>query len=460
MASVFPKNPSVFLSGTYVDLKEYREAVIDAIRLTGASIRDFPDWSLNHDTIRSTVSRQIERNTDLFIGVFGFQYGTVFVDLTPPVSISQFEYELARRRWPVSRHGAHTPIYIFIPTDDPACAEREQMLTLARKAAEARPVGAGFPADEDLRRQRQWLDTVEQAGAAIQFCDRTRLCTRIVLVIRDHRGDLLEQQNTELSSTLRGHHKVLEQHLRRVGRKEQIDGAENYYEGFALAGVEAAPAACMLAWGRPHMGQHRFAQLIPELDGFADARAVTCALTVMTDARTQVWSTLWRAAGVTESPSRDVEALAAALAQACQGDPLLMVFENVQLYPGRFAKIVEEVWQPLVKSISTQWPMARTPHQLSLVLVGESADGRAPEGASADKKPVDYTVPLVLPELRPLTEQDVVDALERIGMPRRLRRAVAGDAIGAGDPDGVYYRLQHSPEIADFAHWSAPPPRA
>jgi hypothetical protein len=104
---VAKENPRVFISSTFEDLKEYRNAVRDAVLRAGAMPVLFEDQVATGEPIAEKVAELLDRS-DAVLLLVGHRYGAV--DPTSGRSWIEMEYEAARKR--------HKPLLVFLAAED------------------------------------------------------------------------------------------------------------------------------------------------------------------------------------------------------------------------------------------------------------------------------------------------------------------------------------------------------
>ncbi|MDP9078863.1 MAG: DUF4062 domain-containing protein [Bacteroidota bacterium] len=88
-------NKRVFISSTFIDLIEYRQAVLEIIRRIGAE-----DIAMEHFGSRDArpldeCTRLITDETDIFIGIYAHRYG--FIPEGSSISVTESEYQAAKQ---------------------------------------------------------------------------------------------------------------------------------------------------------------------------------------------------------------------------------------------------------------------------------------------------------------------------------------------------------------------------
>ncbi len=86
-------NPRVFVSSTYVDLVEHREAVQKAIRQLGGTDISMENFGARDERPKAECLRLIREEADLFVGIYAHRYG--YVPHGEQKSITESEYDAA-----------------------------------------------------------------------------------------------------------------------------------------------------------------------------------------------------------------------------------------------------------------------------------------------------------------------------------------------------------------------------
>ena len=67
---------TIYLSSTYEDLKDYRRAVVEALRQSGYHVIGMEDYVATHQRSVDECLMDVEK-ADLYVGLFAFRYGYV-----------------------------------------------------------------------------------------------------------------------------------------------------------------------------------------------------------------------------------------------------------------------------------------------------------------------------------------------------------------------------------------------
>ena len=101
---------SVYISSPYEDLKDYRQAVADALRSCGYSVEAMEKYPARDNRPR-VVCETDAANSDLYVGILAWRYGYIPIEDNPEgQSITELEYLAAGR--------AEKPRLIFLLADD------------------------------------------------------------------------------------------------------------------------------------------------------------------------------------------------------------------------------------------------------------------------------------------------------------------------------------------------------
>ena len=102
------KDKKIFISSTFTDLTEHREAVQKAIRKTGAIDISMENFGSTDNRPLDECKRIINEETDLFVGIYAHRYG--YVPDGFEKSITEMEYEEAIN--------SKIPVLIFVVDED------------------------------------------------------------------------------------------------------------------------------------------------------------------------------------------------------------------------------------------------------------------------------------------------------------------------------------------------------
>jgi hypothetical protein len=157
-SAVADKHFRAFISGTVSDLREYRQAALDAcmrVGVTPIAVESFA--ATDEPAVAETVASVIDRS-DIYLAIIGLRYGAP--SSKEAKSFSEMEYELAGEKG--------IPRLVFI--------KREE-----------KPLSFGPSADEAMLRLQSFTKMVRQGGLVTEFRSvdefRTQVITALVGVV-------------------------------------------------------------------------------------------------------------------------------------------------------------------------------------------------------------------------------------------------------------------------------------
>lgn len=143
-------NIGVFVSSTFQDLKEHREAVREVIRKLGAVDVSMETLGARDERPRNECVRLLSDESQLFVGIYAYRYG--YLPDGDPVSITETEYLVASER--------QLPRFIFLVDESapwlPSHIERgeaEQRLTALKGRLRANHICEFFRDPDDLAKR-------------------------------------------------------------------------------------------------------------------------------------------------------------------------------------------------------------------------------------------------------------------------------------------------------------------
>lgn len=87
------KQQRVFVSSTFIDLKDYRVAVQDVIRKLGHIDVSMEHFGARDERPQDECLRLVREESDFFVGIYAYRYG--FIPKGANKSITEAEYEMA-----------------------------------------------------------------------------------------------------------------------------------------------------------------------------------------------------------------------------------------------------------------------------------------------------------------------------------------------------------------------------
>ena len=101
----------IFVSSTYHDLRQHRRVVLDTLLTLRAGIEVLAmEYFGGNPSDTVTVSREFVSNADLYLGVFGWRYGSI--DRQTKMSVTEVEYRTAL--------ALQIPTYLYLIAEDQA----------------------------------------------------------------------------------------------------------------------------------------------------------------------------------------------------------------------------------------------------------------------------------------------------------------------------------------------------
>jgi hypothetical protein len=435
-----PREPDrireVFLSATAMDLEVPRTEVREALRLVLVNVVLQEEWAQAASNAL-TLSLARLADTDAYLGIFGYRYGWI-----PPGqsrSVTELECEEALNRW-----GKETvpPIFWFLPEPGSAAAEELE------KAAEA-ILAKDFPHDAARR-----AESCEKQKA---FCERLRGSSRFVTpfstvqVLRERAIAGVANWNAEiLKRAAAGPRAVVRDippsELGAIGRDAQREVVEAVW----LAVEDAdQPGVCLAVHGREDSGQFAFLSFLEQWNPWnisGTPHAITPSFDAF-DVRSLTAAALGDIAPGHTQPSATIEALAAAILDRSETEPVVMFLPHLSRLAGTLEALHGQFWQPLTAAARARRATLATPRYpfvLVVVVPTPLTDPLPAFAATLDPEvgPIDVERIILLPELRPFTSGHIMKWLESVGVSNlRDRKRIAGRTIGDGTPRGVFDRL-------------------
>ena len=149
------KTLQVFISGTVADLREYRQAALDACLRVGVVPLAIEHFGASGESIDQAVASAID-HTDVYLAIIGERYGAVFSGQGK--SFTEIEYELAGEKG--------IPRLVFIKSEDHAALSEPG-------------------SDDSLLRLQQFKRVVRQSGFVSEFRSVDELKAQVVTALVD-----------------------------------------------------------------------------------------------------------------------------------------------------------------------------------------------------------------------------------------------------------------------------------
>jgi hypothetical protein len=106
----YPRTSRIFVSSTYIDLERYRYRIVSAIDKSGHYAVDAHHVPKSNSEVCAWLDRFIQRS-GLFIGFYGFRYGSRVANDANAPSYTEFEYDRARE------HLEPSLIFVLLPRE-------------------------------------------------------------------------------------------------------------------------------------------------------------------------------------------------------------------------------------------------------------------------------------------------------------------------------------------------------
>lgn len=447
-----PARLTVFLSGTYDDLEEYRLAVRDALS-RGHFPLDSHQRAGNLSGLLTRIREQILRESHAYVGIFSDRYGSLVPGLEEAISYSEYEFDLAVSKWGT---WPSPPLFVYRPKKRRGC-DYEAIRRLSDEVDDDNGVDAEA-IRQDRERQQRFLAKVSRADEPQlnpQFCSREELITYVLADLGAWQAEFLHAGVTRFQEQSASYRRQLQRHadahhtIGLIGRDKHLSRAEAAHETLVAGsgGSKKAPGMCLLIYGRERHGQASFARLLASQPFWKLENETRYVLEKrLVSAETMIWWRLWEAVG--QDPlgaPDDTDALADRAAETCADRPVFLRIENVHHFDQGVKGFADRVWTPLYRSLHDVWAKRSPEHHVFVVLTCETGGGKPPkdtawQGAIVGEE-VDYGRVLPLPELGPLSE-DQVEAWLRPRVPSRPERwSIVSRVLGDGSPEDVFERL-------------------
>lgn len=435
---------TVFLSSTIADLKEYRQAVQDAL-LKRAQVVCFlsEDWPNTYQLTIPKCRNEILRARG-YIGIFAYWYG--YVPEGYERSITHMEFTWAMEKWETHYD---PPIAILMPESASKAEE-----ALKKKAA------ALIPSDPDKQRAHDQLllsfrKLVTETGRTVRwFRSKKELREWVIEIgVRWKVGGPLDaaRGTIEVIENNLATRRVTDEEWGRLGRAQQIDTFEKILNRAQL--YSQVPAVAILVHGNEDAGQTVFLkQLLANKKlrsgrppGFGRPQVVQYGIKVLMQ-----W--VGESLGVitpgmeTESPAE----LADLIFEELKDQQLCFVLKQVQGLSGGVEAFYNEFWQPLYARLKERCESNSIGHRLIAVVLDYTDQTDLPDTIAVDWKTTitaeDYKFLLKLPILNEITEDDLMDWFTALDIPENImgdRLALVNFARNAatGGVDGTPLRV-------------------
>jgi hypothetical protein len=456
LASPVQAFKETFISGTKVDLEEYRLGVRDALQdcQIGYFLFDY-DAQPAIPVVDYCIDR-LEKTSDAYLGIYGHRYGWIPDSRPDGKSITQLEYETACTRWvPRERHR----LFLFRP--EPGSEAERELKARADKALER-----DFPDDgscltwdkqreESRKKQEDFLKTISTLGVIVNLfknCDDLK--RRAPLAVRNGAGWIDRRASPTRGRPFPSFDAA---GFGAVGRSKQLEFLHKAYR--TLSAREDAPALCAIVHGGGDMGHRWFADYLLQWPAWQAAR--THSRLIPPGDRTEVaWLRNSMATELTPAwaaPTSDFATLAAVIRDRCLTDPTVVILDRVERFRNGLEGFCEGFWVPLHRALREAWAQRPAKYRFVLVVMLRSPLPTSPvpavwSGTGAEAT-IDYNRLIPVPKLNKFRKQDfhqyVRYTLGLWTIEREIIDRLAGDCV----PTNVYGRLIDSNLIPETGRW-------
>lgn len=353
------EDPLVFISGTWDDMKNFRDTVARAIVQAHYRPCDPHRMPGFHERVLASIDRELGERSAAYVGVFGLRYGSLTRDPEGlEVSYSEYEYRKARERW---ANESPPPILIYLPK--PGSSVYKEIWEAGRKAAHDQYVGDEIKVDLDFENQEEFLEVVKGSLGDLadanrildgEFSDREDLLKQVGYTLSRWHLELLASEVVELR------HKValLEGPPSRQADKDPLPGSleqaiPRVDKSLALFEQRSAekklPGLCLCVHGRD---ANRLVDVLRRQNHW-DVEDPDCWRDMATergDKLFEIWRTAWEATN--DAPSREdpqsyKDPAEVAKAIIASERPVLLTFANMNRLGGKLETFLQEFWYPL-----------------------------------------------------------------------------------------------------------------
>jgi hypothetical protein len=436
----------VFLSATAKDLETERTLVQKALGFISAFVVLQRDWA-EGAADPYTLSIERLRDTDAYLGVFGFRYGW-----TPPGqirSVTELECEEAVRLWGTQNV---PPIFWLLP--EPGSDAERLLEAAAEKILEKEY--ADEPSRETSRsNQKAFHERLRAAKPAFitPFLTLDELPARAQACISNWNKRILKQA----AAGPRGAVPTIPMSfLGAINRSPQRKGLDA-----ALLALEESsePGLCVAIHGSDDAGQFALLANIEQENPWNISGKVR-SITPSFD-KFDVDSLIGAALSEVSSLHNTLDALAAGLVDRSETESIVMFFPHVSRLAGGVDAFHAGFWNPLVTAARARRALVAAPRKPFIVVLALTSPMQLPLSPAVqayDPGPAapafDFNRIILLPELEPFTHDDVVEWLKTtVGIKDLKERKRIADSVTKADgvPRAVFDRLNND------GFWAARP---
>lgn len=441
--------PKIFISSTIDDLKEYREAVAQALKPSALCLM-IQDWPDGHWDVIEVCRKKVDESYG-YVGIFAYYYGSI-----PPgqtASITHLEYQWVQKKWETH---PHPPIVIFMPD------EKADVHKLLKQKADSL-VHAKY---DDPKKHTELLEKfrteVLDWHIVKFFTSASELQVRAVHAFYNWGNLLMNVAQGNATIEDKNSQRVqVENQIGLLARSRQLDALKDIFL-MATKPEKVSPAVCMVVHGDEHSGHTEFAKQLSTIDYLRkDKKEIFSGKPPVTsyDAKVLVnW--IAENLGILEQPIDTPEDLAMLVWGELQHQQLAIFLDDIGSFVGGIPSFREHVWRPFYDKLSMLSKLKKVKYPLFLILVVHQRLKLEDNGIVYKYLPpddddrlteFDYSKLLELPRLGKITEKHVIDWLETLQLPdrtaedlRKIASEVLKDENGEEDtrPFFVYKRIR------------------
>ena len=437
---IAPRDPDsiveVFLSATAKDLETQRTQVRQALGYISAHIVLQHDWA-EGAADPYTLSIERLRETDAYLGVFGYRYGW-----TPPSqirSVTELECEEAVRLWGTQ---SVPPIFWLLP--EPASDAERLLKSEAEKILE-QEYADETSREESRRNQKAFHDRLRGKPAFVTpFFTLEELPARASACISNWNRRILKAA----AAGPRGAVPTIPlSALGAINRSPQRNGLD----AVLLAAQESGePGVCIAIHGSDDAGQFAFLSNIEQENPWNISGRVR---TITPSFDKFDVDSLTAAALAEVSPLQSsLDDLAAGLIDRSETEPIVMFFLHVWRLAGGLDAFHAGFWNPLMTAARARRALVAAPRKPFVIVLALTSPMQPPLSAAlqaydpAAAPPIDFNRIVLLPELQRFTADDVLEWLKTtVGIKDLKERKRVAESVTTPDgvPGRVFERLQN-----------------
>jgi len=431
----------LFLSSTIGDLKEYRNAVKDALyQYSQVACFLSETWLKTHQPAVQVCKDEIHVCAG-YIGIFAYWYGSIPQGFSR--SHTHLEYDWALEKWQTA---SKPPMMIFMP-EPQSQAERD----LREKAAQL------IPTDQQQQAAHSELlskfhEEVTRVRMVQSFKDQEDLCKWAITFgaqwnelrpLSAARGDL------ELVEKNAGTRKITDEQWGLLGRRQQLDTFDKILNHISLH--PDVPAVAILAHGNEDAGQRFFLKKLVRNRRLRDGQPPRIGRPQFEQYGIQAlvqW--VGDSLGVPKGQEiGSITDLAQWIHNQLQTQQLCFVLNQVSRLAGGVTAFYRDIWQPLYTNLHQLRERQPATHRLIAILSDDKDATDLPGTVAVDWNTAftagDFAYLVKLPVLGEITTDDLLEWFEDLGVPENImgqRQALVNVALNrAAGVDGTFSRV-------------------